>query len=239
MWTYNVCRKLIVAAGKTPWPDAVPLDEAPVIKQALSRTPEQNQVYCIKTHFQIPVGKPHMRIICNYRDVRDAMLSYMRFMKCSFEKGIAVARGSMAITDHYLRQPHPHVFPVRYDAVVAHPQETIRTLAGFLSLSVPDPAIEAIAQALSREEVRRHLETIGSHGLNPDETARGGDKPHDYSIVQNLDGSFRAHDPATGFQTDHISSNKDGEWREVLSPSEQSELMNATGEWLARYHFDL
>ena len=120
MWTYNVCRKLITAAGKTFWPDEVPLDESPVIEHALAHPPEPNQVYCIKTHFRVPVGQPHMRIICNYRDIRDATLSYMRFMKCSFEKGLSVARGSMELTDHYLRQEHSHVLPVRYDGIVSH-----------------------------------------------------------------------------------------------------------------------
>lgn len=210
-----------------------------MIKEALSRPPDRDQVYCIKTHFQIPVGKPHMRIICNYRDVRDAMLSYMRFMKCSFEKGLAVARGSMALTDHYLRQPHPQVLPVRYDAIISHSQETIQDMAEFLGLPLPDSTLEEIAQSLSREEVKRHLRQIESLGLDQEGKLLDESKSNEFSSARNLDGSFRIYDHSTGFQTNHISSNKDGEWREVLTDSQQAALITATREWLVRYDFRL
>ncbi|MFQ5642933.1 MAG: sulfotransferase domain-containing protein [Thiogranum sp.] len=239
MWTYNVCRKLIQAAGKTPWPDSVPLDETPVIQEALSRPPAPDQMYCIKTHFQVPVGQEHMRIICNYRDIRDAMLSYMRFMKCSFEKGLSVAKGSMSLTDHYLRSRHPHVLPVCYDALTLKPQETIRDLMGFLSLRVKESDIEAIALEFSREEVARRLKKLESVELDNNGNVQSESGSAEYSSAQNLDGSFRVYDHATGFQTNHISSGRDGEWRSVLSGEEQAELMAATSEWLARYGFRL
>jgi hypothetical protein len=237
MWTYNVCRQLIVAAGKKPWPDAVPPDETPVIKEALAHPPERDQVYCIKTHFQIPVGKPHLLIICNYRDVRDAMLSYMRFMRCSFEKGLAVARGCMALTDHYLRHPHPQVLPVRYDGIISHPQETIRVVGEFLSLRSPDSTVEEIARSLSREAVRRNLRQIESLPLDEKGKLLDETKTAQFSAMRNFDGSFRIYDHHTGFQTDHISSNKDGAWRQALSDAEKDELIAATREWLDRYNF--
>lgn len=226
MWTYNVCRKLIVAAGKSPWPEAVPQDETPLIKEALSRPPEPGQVYCIKTHFQVPVGQPHMRIICNYRDVRDALLSYMRFMKCSFDKGLSVARGCMAITDHYLQQPHPHVFPVRYDHMTGNPDKVIASLAEFLALTVSHEDIVEIEQALSRSAVKKHLASIESRQHTTGNMAR------------NLDGSVRAYDETTGFQSDHISGGSDGEWRDVLSSEQQAELMATCSDWLTRYEFN-
>lgn len=239
MWTYNVCRKLIIAAGKKPWPDAVPQDEAPVIKEALACPPRRDQVYCIKTHFQIPLGKPHMLIICNYRDVRDAMLSYMRFMRCSFEKGLAVARGCMALTDHYLREPHSQVLPVRYDTIISYPKEPIKAMAEFMGLSLPDSTVVEIASSLSKEEVSRHLRLIESLQLDEEGRLLDETKAAQFSATRNFDGSFRAHDHRTGFQTNHISSNKDGGWREVLTEAEQDELIAATREWLARYDFRL
>jgi len=142
MWTYNVCRRLITAADKKPWPDEVPLDESPAIQHALSQPPAPDQIYCIKTHFQIPVGKPHMRIICNYRDIRDATLSYMRFMKCSFEQALAVAQGSMELTNHYLQPQDSNVLPLRYDTIINQPQQTISSLARFLSLPTEPVEIE-------------------------------------------------------------------------------------------------
>jgi hypothetical protein len=234
MWTYNVCRRLISAAGKRPWPEEVPQDESPAIRHALAHPPAPDQVYCIKTHFEIPVGRPHMRIVCNYRDVRDAMISYMRFMKCPFEKGLAVARGCMKITDHYLAHPHPDVLPVRYDDILATPQQTIGALAGFLALVVPEAAIAGIAQALSRESVQHRLEELEAlrQQQDGDEQATAGS-----TTVRNMDGSMRAYDARTGFQSNHVSSSRDGEWRQRLSAGQQAELMDATAAWLARYGF--
>ena len=239
MWTYNACRALIRAAGKTPWPESVPPDERPVIQEALARPPGPDQFYCIKTHLQIPVGQEHMRIICNYRDVRDAMLSYMRFMKCSFEKGLAAAIGFMGLTDHYLQSRHPHVLPIRYDRITSHPQETIREIMDFLSLQVGRAEIESIALEYSREEVARRLKKLESVQLDANGRVKGEGRPGEYSAVQNLDGSFRVYDYATGFQTNHISSGKDGDWREVLTGEQQAELLAATSEWLTRYGFGL
>jgi hypothetical protein len=239
MWTYNVCRKLIQAAGMTPWPDSVPMDEAPVIQEALSKPPAPDQFYCIKTHFQVPVGKPQMRIICNYRDIRDAMLSYMRFMKCSFEKGLAAAKGSMQLTDHYLQVKDPHILPVSYDDLISNPQNTIRKLADFLSLQVKPADIEAIAQALSREEVARQLKKLESIKLDDSGGVQNETRFGEYSTAQNLDGSFRVYDHDTGFQSNHISSHKDGEWRDVFTDEEKAELNAVTAEWLQRYGFDL
>ena len=237
MWTYNVCRRLITAVGKTPWPDEVPLDESPAIQHALSHPPASGQVYCIKTHFQIPVGKPHMRIICNYRDIRDATLSYMRFMKCTFEQALAAARGGMQLTDHYLESQDPNVLPIPYDMMINQPQQTISTLAGFLSIPVEAAEIENIAQSLSREAVARQLEKLKTdrqdiENSNKDSLALGK-----LSSVPNLDGSSRLHDSSTGFQTNHISSNKDGEWRKAFSSEEQEKLMAVASDWLLRYNF--
>lgn len=239
MWTYNVCRRLIQAAGKLPWPETIPLDETRVIQEALSRPPAADQVYCIKTHFRVPVGKEHMRIICNYRDIRDAMLSYMRFTKCSFAKGLAVAKGAMSLTDHYLQNKDPHILPVGYDTLTLHPLDTIGKLADFLSLRVKQSDMEGIAQALSRQEVARRLKKLESIELDSNGSVQNESGSGEYSSAQNFDGSFRVYDHDTGFQTNHISSHKDGEWRDVLTDEEKAELMAATSEWLTRYGFKL
>jgi len=237
MWTYNVCRRLITAAGKTPWPDEVPLDESPAIQYALSHPPAQNQVYCIKTHFRIPVGKPHMRIICNYRDIRDATLSYMRFMRCTFEKALAAARGSMQLTDHYLQPQDPHVLPIRYNTMINQPQQTIITLAEFLALPVEPAEIEDIAQSLSRDAVARKLDKLKTGKQNTENSSTDHAAAGKISSAPNMDGSFRLHDSSTGFQTNHISSNRDGEWRNAFSSKEQDKLMEISTDWLQRYNF--
>jgi len=100
MRTYNVVRRLIVLAGKSPWPERVPTDERSIIEDAFSKPAGDGRVYCIKTHYAIPLDRPDITILCNIRDIRDATLSFMRFMKCPFDVALESARESMKITDH-------------------------------------------------------------------------------------------------------------------------------------------
>lgn len=237
MWTYNVCRSLIRAVGKQPWPEVVPQDESAAIREALSRPPLSGQTYCIKTHFEIPLGKPHMRIICNYRDIRDAMLSFMRFTRCSFEKALAAARGSMKLTDHYLQAGDRFVHPVNYEQMTSSPVETIKAIAGFLSIDVSVEEIRRIAGDLSRESVQHRLEKLAAVEVDDSGRVSAEGKDGKLSSAMNQDGSFRVYDHETGFQSNHIGTHQDGEWRKVLSDAEQAELMEAASDWLLRYGF--
>ena len=85
MWTYNVARASIRRMSITLIPDTdVPVDEKQLLRAALQYGAITRDCYCIKTHEYLPLDVPNTRIICNYRDVRDAMLSHMRFMHLDF-----------------------------------------------------------------------------------------------------------------------------------------------------------
>jgi hypothetical protein len=121
--------------------------------------------------------------------------------------------------------------------MINQPQQTISTLAKFLSLPAEPADIENIAQSLSRDSVARQLEKLKTGKQNIEGAATDPLASGKLSSAPNLDGSFRLHDSSTGFQTDHISSNRDGEWREVFSNGEQEKLMVIAADWLHRYNF--
>ena len=239
MWTYNVARQLITLAGKAPWPEQVPPDERPAIEEALSKPAGPGRVYCIKTHFAIPTDRKNIKIICNFRDIRDATLSFMRFMKCPFATALESARESMKITDYYLRSGSRSVMPVDYDDVVGASSSAVAKIADFIGVQASDNEINRIAHHLSRERVAVRLEKLAIEATGHPGTIATGSNTQMQTRLRNVDGSYRVLDYKTGFQTGHITSSQTGEWREAFTAEQQYALNKLLGDWLLRYGFDV
>jgi len=239
MWTYNVTRRLLKASGYKPLPEKIPVDDKVAIQESLKRNPGKKGVFCFKTHRRIEPIAPEMKIICPYRDVRDAMYSYMKFMQCPFQRALKAVRGMMENSDYYLKQKADNIFPLRYDEIVNSPKITIGKIAGFLELKVADSAIKETAAALSRERMRKYLK--GLDGVKVDEAGKLQSKAQAmrYAAVPRFDGSHRIYDHSTGFQSNHITTGKEGEWREQLTTEQQKALMELTAPWLKKYGFPL
>jgi len=235
MWTYNIIRKLLESAGITPVPDTVPPDARQVTKEAFRTRLPGNRIYCIKTHNPVRLDRKEALIICTHRDVRDAMLSFMRFMHCSFEHSLQVAESMMQVTDYYLGEPRSNVLPVGYGDVVSHPHGVIVRLADFLGISVDADKVAAIESNFSRERVKQYLNELDAQHVKS--SSRNSPAPESTTTIRNLDGSFRIYDYKTGFQSRHITSRKEGEWRDVLSTEQQQQVNQLTTVWLKRYGY--
>jgi hypothetical protein len=57
--------------------------------------------------------------------------------------------------------------------------------------------------------------------------------------VQNHDGSYRIFHKMTGFQSNHITDTKTGEWQKVFSAEEQKVLIHLTSDWLENYGYSI
>lgn len=238
MWTYNVARQLIVLTGKIPWPEKVPTDERTIIKDAFTKPAGDGRVYCIKTHYPIPLTQPGVKILCNFRDIRDATLSFMRFMKCPFDTALTSARDSMTITDYYLGSGNLSVLPVDYEDVVSASFAVVKKIADFIGVDASDAEINTVTGQLSRESMVDRLKKLDNVAVDQAgciETRSGGDK---YTSIKNIDGSYRIYDYETGFQSNHITSVRTGEWREVFTAQQQRALNDLLGGWLQRYGFN-
>ena len=65
------------------------------------------------------------------------------------------------------------------------------------------------------------------------------EKLKDYETVNNIDGSFRIIDKKTRFQSNHITSRKEGEWCDVLLEEQKEEEMKVASDWLNKYGLSL
>lgn len=202
MWTYNVTRALLLASGKNILPHD-PINEVAAANKAVANAAKMapGDAYCVKAHV-LPKKEPppSVKIINNYRDVRDAMLSYMRFMRLSdFEKGLQVAREMMSDTDHYFQYQWHNIIHIRYDDLIANPVAIIQQIDSFLGLGVALDEIEAIAMRFARHNVRKVLKrleqvAVESNGRIEDEAREK------YVSLTNLDGSYRVFDKETNFK---------------------------------------
>jgi hypothetical protein len=147
----------------------------------------------------------------------------------------------MRITDHYLGAASLSVLPVDYDDLVLEPAAVVARVADFIAVGVDDKGIDGIVSRLSRDRVATRLEELAA--VDADQIARPGVAPDAdnarYASIRNLDGSARVYDYETGFQSNHITSNRDAEWREVLDADQQRILNEVLGDWLLRYGYEL
>ncbi|HFD79129.1 MAG TPA: hypothetical protein ENK05_01890 [Gammaproteobacteria bacterium] len=239
MWTYNVVRRLIRRSGYAPLPEEIPVEDLTEHVDELLKTAGDRDVLCLKTHRALQPITADMRIICPYRDVRDAMYSYMKFMRCPFERALKAASSMMDKTDYYLLPHRENVLPLRYNGIIDSPESTIRRIVRFLEMGVSAKDIEEIASNLSRRKVSNYLKSldrieVDEHG----NTEAGGDTSR-YSSAPRLDGSYRVYDKSTGFQSNHITTRKEGEWRHGLSQPQRETLMRTVSPWLIKHGFPL
>lgn len=229
MWVFNVTRELIQAGGAelTPQEAWNGLDDR--IRALLSSPPETDRWHCLKTHSVYEVERSDVKVITTVRDVRECMLSFMRFMRCDFEQGLAAARGMMAVASYYCRLPNSKALKLNYRGVEAKPVVTAQAIARFLGLEVDPGVVSAICARYSKSEVKRLI------GALPQEQELGAGKRFDK--VKNRDGSYRMIDCRTFFQSNHITSSQKGEWRTAFTPEQQERLMAVVGEWLGAYGF--
>jgi hypothetical protein len=163
----------------------------------------------------------------------------MKFMKCPFERALMAARSMMESTDHYLQRGADNILPLRYDEIVNHPEKAVARIAGFLQLKVTDSNIKEIAVALSREKMKKYLKGLDDVSVDEAGNLQSEAQASKYAAVPRFDGSHRIYDYATGFQSNHITTGKDGEWRNQLEPAQQKVLMKLVAPWLKKYEFPL
>lgn len=241
MWTYNVTRAVFESKGWSVLPKEIPVNEHALIKTALLSEQKENEVYCIKTHLPLksPLPTKHdVRIICNIRDVRDACLSFMRFMHADFDGGLHAMKGMMNITDYYLSQFGNNLLSVRFEDLTNTPLTVLENICGFLKIDLPDTEKQEILQKFDKSNIQKKLhelpkvESDARVLVDPEHSSK-------FDSVQNRDGTYRAYEKATGFQSNHITSSGDGEWKTYFDNSKAERLIELSREWLLRYGYEL
>ena len=238
MWIYNVTRSLIQKANKVLLPVEIPPNEEALISEALTQQSNQDTFYCIKTHRPITPHLPHVKIIFTYRDVRESMVSFMRFTHCNFERGLQAAHGMMAITDFYFNEHKDNIIRLRYNDFVSDPIKCIEQIRQFLGLEVHMQDIQQIADLFSKKEVQKLVDSFHSIKVTDSGEMIDAKLYRDFAVLQNFDGSFKIYHKKTAYQTDHITGQGE-KWKKVLTEDQKERLMDLARNWLTTYGFPI
>lgn len=60
-----------------------------------------------------------------------------------------------------------------------------------------------------------------------------------FDAVKNMDGTYRTYDKATGFQSNHITSSNDGEWRTCFDRGQADQLGSLSKAWLLKNGYEV
>jgi len=110
----------------------------------------------------------------------------------------------------------------------------VTALAARLAIPASAELIAEIVARYSKASIRDRLVTR-EQALRDRIAARQPVDRRDF--VPQEDRSLRAFDPATGFQSGHVSDYRDGDWRTILTADQQARLeaLIAEGDaWRAR-----
>ncbi len=223
MWTYNVTRELIRAAGVETLPARVPQrDEAMWrLGEEGIRDPSTERVRVLKIHSVMPPDLPHARFIVPRRDAREILVSSMRFTRSSFEDSLPFVDYAIALNSYYGAFPHDRILWVEYEDIVGHPTNVAHNIADFLGLTIEEGARSEIVYRYSKDSVRalikRREEDVARR-------AREGDAVAPDELVRLSPENVRVFDTATGFQTGHVSEQPDGASSRLLTPEQGAQL---------------
>lgn len=241
MWTYNIVRELYKKKKFIILPDKIPVSESDLISEALNSNVIDNQVYCVKTHSILhkPLPTKHeVKIICNYRDVRDAGLSFMRFMHGDYAGVPNAMMGMMQTTDYYINTFTDNLLSIRFDDIINEPAFTINNICEFLDLDVSEKVKLDIENKFSKSSVKKHIDKLSDIKIKQG-VVRGTKHQNNYAAVGNFDGTYRIFDKETSFQSNHITSKKDGEWKDLFTEEQKEQINNISREWLLKYGFSV
>ncbi len=236
MLTYNIVRELYKALGYMVLPESIPKDEKELLPLVLAMPPRDKTVYCIKTHCGIrpeALSGKDVKLINNIRDVRDAALSYKRFTKADFPTVLQQVSSMIEVADFYKDNFGLMRLEVRYDDLEKDLILVINRISKYLGLSVPGDVVKNIAIRLDKKSVKKKLDKLSS-AINP---KTGEVKDDSYEAVPNFDGTYRAFDKSSSFQTNHITSLGKPGWRETFNDEEIGLLSKMVDGWLVENGF--
>lgn len=237
-WLFNVAREVLRSTGRMVLPARVPQETADMLElaqQVAWPDTDPAKVWVLKVHgVMLRADLPHSKIITSIRDPRDVLVSFQRFMNTSFEHALSICEGVKRYPDNYRHHPDSLLLKVSYADIQAAARDVIARVAAFLDADLHAGEAARIEAQFSRERVRKLIESTDARvfGRLRENTAVERDE-----VVLQGNQVARAYDPATAFQSGHVSGYRDGDWRQLLTEDEKRSVHERFGDWFERHGF--
>ncbi len=233
MWAFNVTRELVKAAGCRAVPERIPQTDEDMVRHAVAclQDPDPSSIAVLKIHSHLQEPPPASRFIITHRDLRDALVSWQRFMQCDFDRALEATSDSAKTCDHYRSFPADLTLHVKYEDIRDHALGVIRDIGGFLGLAPSETEVDDIHERFRKENVANRINATEA-GMKA--RSAKGDTIAEDEIVRLGPGNIRAFDVTSGFQSGHVSGYRDGDWRDIFSAGEKARIRETLGDWLVR-----
>ena len=237
MWVYNVAREIYQYDGRMVELEDTPQNDEEIFQQAANFSfisEEANKVWVLEVHQILRADLPRSKVISTHREPRDVLVSFLAFMKSSFDNSISCAREVQRYTEIYKDSDPEYLMLLAYNDIENRPVELILEIAAFLDVTLTEDKATKIADKFTRKNVKQIIDK--SHDALEEKLAnqQTADRKE---MVYFSDSNYRAFDKKTVFQTGHVSQRNTGDWMNVLSESEQRQLNEEFGDWLNQYGY--
>jgi len=234
MWTYNVARELARHAGYRVLPETVFItdgDACAYANREIAANKDPKAVFIIKIHARLDPLPAGDFVITNLRDARDAVISYMRFMRTDFDQALSAIRTNLDLADHYQNLPEDRRMVLRYEDITGSPAATVAGIAKRIGLGVDQEVAADVASQFGKDKVKAMIQMRDRRY----QEAKDNDQPFfGEMLLGRGEGDVTTIDRTTGFQTDHVTDYRDGSWHQVLTAGQIASMNQAFGDWLAR-----
>ena len=223
MWTTNVVRELVRHTGTSLLPPTVLKSDADGVEYGRQHlASDAPGIAVLKVHVVPSSDSSTARCIVTQRDLRDIVVSMMRFQHQGFDDVLEAIPAYVRSSDaDYFYPAGPRRLVQQYAAMLAGPIGTIRTIADFLGLEVDDASIAAISTKLSKDNVRQRISEVEKALVA---RSQSGQPINPEDVVRVSKNRARAYDHETGFQTGHVSDYRDGDWQQILTDEQRARL---------------
>jgi len=161
-----------------------------------------------------------------YRDIRDAMVSYMNRCSISFEKAMRLDGGFVETTlsSYYKWNSVDTILVSQYEDMVDNLKEEVIKIAEFLGLRITDEIAMSLARKHTLIQEFQHI--------------RHFDYEQEGTQINNThwEGSY---DPKTQLHQNHIRSGKQQQWKYFLSNYQLLQVEAIAHEWLKERGYPL
>lgn len=216
-WSYNVAVELLKRTARGPVHGGYDENAARFLRSA----PPTASHLVLKSHRIDPVALTLAQIgaayvIYTWRDVADAVVSFMRMFEVDFERAYAVMAESL---DLYRRHRQSGTALIlSYREITANHLDCVRRVADFLRLAADAAAIAEVDRLTALENVRRKVQEVGA-------------LEYGHRLLRRDNTPY---DPETLLNVNHIRDGGSGYGRKALTTSQLHQIDDLVAEKGAR-----
>ena len=163
MWTFNITREIIKKLNYIVVPKLIPQNDSEMCKIHLDHlnVKEKNIISVIKIHSILKkIYYENSKIIFNLRDPRDALVSFLRFMKFSYnlKEKIEYISDSIKKTE-YIRNnvKKDDYLEIFYNNIISRQKDTVKQICNFLNIEIKLEQINQIVEKYSKSNVIKSI----------------------------------------------------------------------------------